>query len=79
MSQQKNQPFRRRNVMNTIQRACEASAPRDLQQIIEPLASYICATEQPKTALKSALAVLFREVEATNRAATAHFRATLAV
>ena len=46
----------------------------DLERFVEPLASYICATEQPKTALMSALAVLFREVEATNRAATSHFR-----
>lgn len=65
--------------MNTINRACELSAPRDLERVIEPLVSYICATSEPKTALMSALAVLFREVDATNRAAITHFRATLAV
>ena len=44
-----------------------------LAKVIEPLASYICATERPKSALLSALAVLVREVEATNRAAIGHF------
>lgn len=65
--------------MNAIYQARNASAPRELERVIEPLASFICATEQPKAALKSALVMLLREVEATNRAATAHFRTTLAV
>lgn len=65
--------------MKTLKLAYEVSTPQDLEQVIEPLASYICATDEPKTALLSALAVLFREVEATNRAASAHFRASLAV
>jgi hypothetical protein len=65
--------------MNRVNRSFEVSVPQDLEQVIEPLASYICATDEPKTALRSALAMLFREVEATNRAASAHFRATLAV
>ena len=65
--------------MNVINSACEVSAYSDLERVIEPLASYICAMDQPKSALKSALAVLLREVEATNRAASAHFRNTLAV
>jgi hypothetical protein len=46
----------------------------ELERVVEPLANFICATEQPKTALNLALAVLFREVKATNRAAIAHFR-----
>jgi hypothetical protein len=41
--------------------------------VIEPLASYICATDQPKAALKSALAVLFAEVDETIRVANAQF------
>jgi hypothetical protein len=49
----------------------------ELERVVEPLASFICATEQPMSALNSALAVLFREVEATNRAAIAHFRTFL--
>ena len=51
----------------------------ELDRVIEPLANYICAADQPNTALKSALAALLREIEATNQAARAHFRATLAV
>ncbi len=65
--------------MNKVNCAFELSIPKGLEQVVEPLANYICATEQPKTALMSALAVLFREVEATNRAASAHFRSALAV
>jgi len=45
----------------------------DLERVIEPLASYICAAEQPRAALMSALAVLLAEVKQTNRAALAHF------
>jgi hypothetical protein len=65
--------------MNALNRVRETSARCDLERVVEPLASYICATDEPKTALKSALAVLLREVEATNRAASAHFRTALAV
>jgi len=64
--------------MKSVNRVFAVSAPQDLERVVEPLASYICAADEPKTALMSALAVLFREVEATNRAANAHFRATLA-
>jgi hypothetical protein len=41
--------------------------------VIEPLASYICAADQPRAALLSALAVLLAEVKQTNRAALAQF------
>jgi hypothetical protein len=51
------------------------SAQSDLVRMIEPLASYICATDKPRAALASALAVLFKEVEETNRTAIAHFGA----
>jgi hypothetical protein len=51
----------------------DCSGRNDLRQVIEPLANYICATEQPRQVLLSALAVLFREVAATNQAAVAHF------
>ena len=43
----------------------------DLERVIEPLASYICAADQPRAALMSALAVLLAEVKQTNRAALA--------
>lgn len=61
--------------MNTFNYNSNRSATSDLRQMIEPLANYICATEQPRKVLLSALAALFREVEATNRAAATHFHA----
>jgi hypothetical protein len=71
------QPILRRNAMNHINRL-EWPTAKDLERVVEPLANYICATDEPRTALLSALKVLFREVEATNRAAVTHFRACLA-
>jgi len=41
----------------------------DLQRVIEPLASYLCAMPQPKTALKLALATLVAEIEQINLSA----------
>jgi len=57
-----------------------AKPPRDneLQRVIEPLASYICATESPRAVLKMALDLLFSEVEQTNQAASARVAAILA-
>ena len=52
--------------------ALQRPTQHELQQVIEPLANYICAADRPRTALISALAVLFSEVEQTNRAANAH-------
>ncbi|HJQ80482.1 MAG TPA: hypothetical protein VJ828_11030 [Lacipirellulaceae bacterium] len=63
--------------MNRFNFAADRSTGKDLERVIEPLAAYICATDEPKTALMSALAVLFREVEATNSAAAAYFRANM--
>jgi hypothetical protein len=63
--------------MNSTNRLSKYSISSDLERVIEPLASYICATEQPRSALKSALAALLREVEATNSAAVTHFRGLL--
>ena len=59
--------------MNNVHRVLERSSG-DLRRVVEPLANYICATDQPRLALLTALAVLFREVEATNRTAAIHFR-----
>jgi hypothetical protein len=64
--------------MNANNRISNRSNVIDLRQIVEPLANYICATDQPRQALASAIAVLFREVEATNQAAIAHFQSHLA-
>jgi hypothetical protein len=58
--------------MNKIIHQSKRTVGSELERVIEPLASYICATEQPYASLKSALAVLFSEVEQTNRTASAH-------
>jgi hypothetical protein len=60
--------------MYSVNRFAACPVASELERVVEPLAAYICATEQPKSALMSALAVLLREVEATNRAALVHFR-----
>jgi hypothetical protein len=57
--------------MNPINRESVQATESDLERVIEPLASYICATDQPRTALMAALAVLFSEVNQTYRAANA--------
>jgi hypothetical protein len=44
----------------------------DLRQVIEPLASYICASDQPKLALNRAYSALFHEVAQVTRTAQAH-------
>jgi hypothetical protein len=58
--------------MNSVNCELNWRAESDLERVIEPLASYICAPDQPRAALASALAALFSEVEQTNRAAIAH-------
>jgi hypothetical protein len=59
--------------MNNVNRLQNRTDGIDLRQMVEPLASYICATDEPKRALMSALAALVHEVESTNRAAVGHF------
>jgi hypothetical protein len=61
--------------MCKINRAKGRAADDNLERVVEPLASFICATERPRAALASALAILFSEVEQTNRAARGHFAA----
>ncbi len=58
--------------MNGLNLDVAPSVERDLERVIEPLASYICAVERPRAALRSALALLVSEVKAMNRAAVAH-------
>jgi hypothetical protein len=41
----------------------------DLKRVIEPLASYICAADQPKAVLNLVYSALFNEVARVNRAA----------
>jgi hypothetical protein len=60
MNTVKNQPYRNDN---------------DLERVIEPLASYLCAADEPKAALRMALSILFSEVQRTNGAARARVAA----
>ena len=48
-------------------------AASDIRQLVEPLANFICATDEPKRALMKALAALVHEVESTNQVALTHF------
>jgi hypothetical protein len=59
--------------MCKINRVLDRASDSNLERVVEPLASFICATDRPRAALASALAILFSEVEQTNRAANAHF------
>ncbi len=47
----------------------------DVDRVIEPLASYLCATEQPERVLKLALDALYSRIEQTNRTADEHLAA----
>ena len=44
----------------------------DLRRVIEPLADYICAADQPRALLQLACSVLLDEVAAVTREARAH-------
>ena len=57
--------------MKNISRALGRGSDNPLERVMEPLVSYICATERPKAALASAVAALFSAVEETNREARA--------
>ena len=57
--------------MNRVNREPGQATGSDLERVIEPLASYICAADQPRATLMAALAVLFSEVDQTYRAANA--------
>ena len=61
--------------MNAINLDFDLPVASDLERVIEPLASYICAADQPRATLVSALAVLLSEIEQTNRMALEHFSA----
>lgn len=58
-------------------RYLEFTLPTDgLRNVIEPLASYICAARDPHEALQSGLRTLRHEVEFTRRVAAAHLLLT---
>jgi hypothetical protein len=63
--------------MKTLHTNANRSNDDDLERVLEPLASYICATDRPRAALKVAVAALFQQVEQTNRAASARVAALL--
>jgi hypothetical protein len=57
--------------MIRVNREPPRATANDLKRVIEPLASYICATDQPKAVLNMAFSVLFNEVAQLNREARA--------
>jgi hypothetical protein len=61
-------------IMNAV--AAKTGQPNrtELDRIVEPLAEYICATERPNAALRSAVSALLRSIEETNQVATRHFQ-----
>jgi hypothetical protein len=61
--------------MSHSNRKLQRTTDSDLERVIEPLASYICATSRPKAALRLALTALCHQVEHTNLAATARVAA----
>ena len=48
------------------------TAATDLRRVIEPLASYICASDRPRAALSLAFAALAEEVTQLNLVAERH-------
>ena len=63
--------------MKTMHTNVNRANERELERVLEPLASYICANDRPRAALKVAVAALFQQVEQTNRAASARVAALL--
>ena len=55
--------------------AAEAST---LDRVIEPLADFICAADQPSIALASALRLLLEGIEQTNRVGRRHLESVQA-
>jgi hypothetical protein len=60
--------------MNRFSTSNDCVPTAELERVIEPLASFICAMERPQAVLRSALAMLSREVEGTHAAALAQFQ-----
>ena len=58
--------------MTPVDRAIPRTSAADLRRVIEPLADYICATDEPRALLELACSVLFDEVAAVTREARAH-------
>lgn len=63
--------------MNNTKSNASQTPAFDVHPIVEPLASFICAAEQPVIALKLAIAALYKQIEQTNRTADAHLETLL--
>jgi hypothetical protein len=61
--------------MNRLKLNLNATRKSELEQVVEPLVSYICATDKPQAVLVRALALLVNEVEQINRVAGARVAA----
>jgi hypothetical protein len=61
--------------MNATHSQLQRTSNPALNQIVEPLANYICAADRPRETLLSALSLLFDEVQGTHRATLAHITA----
>jgi hypothetical protein len=62
-------------LMNRVNHQPDRATEATLKRLAEPLASYICALDNPKAALSWALVVLFDEVGQINDAAKDHISA----
>jgi len=58
--------------MNTLNLETGRTTQTALEQVIEPLAGYICAADHPRAALSLALSALRHQVEQMNRVARTH-------
>jgi hypothetical protein len=59
--------------MQAINRILNLTPDSRLTEVVEPLADFICASEKPDVVLRSVLAVLRRQIHATNGLAASHF------
>ena len=58
--------------MTTNDRTPRRPNAADLRRVIEPLAGYICAADQPRALLDLACSILLQEVAEVTREARAH-------
>jgi hypothetical protein len=56
--------------MNSIERLLDRATEMDMEQVVEPLASYICASDHPNASLLLAVETLYNQVARTNREAS---------
>lgn len=61
------------SALNFSKGTLPGSSQRQLAEVVEPLASYVCAADRPTEALRRVVAKLLEEVQATNAAAVRYF------